>query len=323
MQNSSGRIVALTLGHDRYASSRVRAGAVLASMQQDGWKVTRITTQSSMWPVRLFICLIVLRPPVTFLQKVAPPTLFSMIVRLLSRRLVFECDDAIQLGYESNSIDAQKTSGKLGALLPLCDRVIVSNAVLRNDFHKLGARDLVVFPGPAPSVAALSQEIRDGVLWLGSPSTVDNVRQIVYPAMKLLDDRIRLTVVGSDQVSNTAQVTENPWSEDLQAASLARARVGLAPQRQDPWSKRKAFYKVLEYLAASVVPVVPAQPAIFTLLGDEIDIVAVIATDDTPCSWAAAIERALAVDVGEEWLAARDRVFSRWSAERLGQVLLK
>src|SRR5690242_9151063 len=142
MRNSRATIVALTLGPDRYASSRVRAAAPLASIQQRGWTVVRVTTQSSLWPVRLLTCLVSARPRVTYVQKVAPPKIFSNILRFLSRRLVFECDDAIQLGYESDYYNAQQTSDRLRALLPLCDRVIVSNMLLREDFRALGAQDV-------------------------------------------------------------------------------------------------------------------------------------------------------------------------------------
>jgi hypothetical protein len=109
---------------------------------------------------------------------------------------------------------------------------------------------------------------------------------------------------------------------DLQQRALATARVGLAPQAQDEWSLRKAFYKVLEYLAADLVPVVPASPAVRTLLGDELEIVAVTAHDDSPEAWAAAIERAFLVNIDEQWTAARNRVFERWNAGHLARVML-
>jgi glycosyltransferase involved in cell wall biosynthesis len=144
----------------------------------------------------------------------------------------------------------------------------------------------------------------------------------VYPAFEFLAPTIKLTVVGATHNADDGRINELVWSYDVQAAALSRARVGVAPQALDAWSQRKAFYKVLEYLAASVVPVVPAHPAVRTLLGDELEIVAVTAQHETPAAWAAAITIALSIDIDEQWTAARERIFEKWSPDRLGRVMV-
>lgn len=322
MRNSSRRILALTLGNDDLASSRVRTTAALKAIQTRGWQPTRIRATSPTWPAQFLASLIFTRPAVTVVQKVVPPTWYSKIVASLSMRLVFECDDAIHLGYSQDQDEALDISRRLRVLLPLCDCVVVSNSVLRDDLQELGARETVIFPGPAPNVSANRDSEPHRVLWLGSPSTLDNVQSIVYPAFELLPPTYELVVVGASQDSRLGRVAEHPWSRDLQAEALADASIGVAPQAQDEWSLRKAFYKVLEYLAANVVPVVPDQPAIRTLLGAELDLVAVSTRDDTPEAWAAAILQASHVPVDEQWIKARDLIFERWSVDRLGQVML-
>lgn len=240
----------------------------------------------------------------------------------MSRRLVFECDDAIHLGDGTRPIEASLTSDRLRTLLPLSDCVIVTNHQLEQDLRELGARDVVVFPGPAPSIMPASAGGRRGVLWLGSPSTYRNVRSILYPAIEILPSAVELTVIGASRERVTPRITERPWSPSAQATALQQARVGVAPQQQDEWSLRKAFYKVLEYLAAGVIPVVPDYPAVRALLGDELETVAITVPDDSPASWASAIASALTVEVDDSWLAARDRIFARWSADRLSRVIV-
>lgn len=316
------RLLALTVGNDDVASSRVRVGSVSKHLRAEGWDVRRVSAVSSVWPVGFFFRLIVMRPEVTLVQKVVPPVWFYRAVARLSTKLVFECDDAIQLSHGDEAL-AISNSRRLRALLPMSDSVIVSNVLLKEDFLRLGASDPVVFPGPAPGISRADHGERRGVLWLGSPSTFDYVRSVVYPAVDLLPPALDLTVIGAPENGRRERVTEQVWSAERQAAALAQSRVGVAPQPLDDWSLRKAFYKVLEYLAAGVVPVVPDQPAVSFLLGDELGVVAVTAADDSPGAWAQAIVRANGICVDGEWLAARDRIFARWSPARLGQVIVR
>jgi hypothetical protein len=314
------RIIALTLGDDGVASSRVRVSSVLTHLRSDGWDVVRVSADHPLWPAALLFKLLAKRPAVTLVQKVVPPGWFARLVSLLSQKLVYECDDAIHLGHGDRDL-AISNSRRLRTLLPLSDSVIVSNVLLKDDLIQLGAREPVVFPGPAPEVLSLGDGGRRGVLWLGSPSTFENVRSLVYPAIEQLPASFELLVVGAAQNAHRGRVTEQVWTLDRQSAALVRCRVGVAPQPIDEWSLRKAFYKVLEYLAADIVPVVPDQPAVAYLLGEELETVAVVASNDSPEAWAEAIRHASNVTVDDKWRTARERIFARWSSERLGQVV--
>lgn len=322
LRNQKQRVLALTVGDDSVASSRVRVGAPLAAMRSGGWHTERITATRKSWPIRFVAKLIILRPTMTIVQKVVPPKWFSRIMASLSIRLVFECDDAIQFGYDADPVSSRVITQRLAVLLPLCDCVTVSNAILGEDLRRLGAHNTILFPGPAPPIAAQNRGSRHGLLWLGSPATLVNVQSIVYPALDLLCPEIELTVIGASGDSDRGRIAERVWSMDLQQRTLATARVGVAPQIEDEWSLRKAFYKVLEYLAADLVPVVPASPAVQLVLGEELDVVAVTARDDSPAAWAVAIEQAFCINVDEKWTAARDRVFDRWNSARLARVML-
>lgn len=325
MPSSRPTVLALTLGDDDLASTRVRIGVPLHSLQDRGIETARVSARIRTWPIEFVAKVGVSRPSVTVIQKTVPPAWLSSVIARLSKRLVFECDDAIHLGYDLNPEDGARTSSRLRTLLPLCDRVIVSNARLGRDFVELGApADMVcVFPGPAPTVAQRSPVTdRRGVIWLGSPSTFKYVESIVYPALELLPDDIQLTALGCSWDRDKGRVAERQWTMDRQAEGLGACHVGVAPQTSDEWSLRKAFYKVLEYLSAAVIPVVPDQEAIQTLLGEDVHTLAVTADNDTPVAWASAINQGLCRVVDDRWIAARDRVFEKWSADRLGEVLL-
>lgn len=316
------RILALSLGNDELASSRVRLGSVLTALRSQEWDARRVSASRALWPAEFMVALLWFRPEVTVIQKIVPPVAFVRIVRRFSRRLVFDCDDAIHLGYDGNRRQAALFSRRLRYMLPVCDCVVTSNRLLEADLKQLGAETTRVFPGPAPCERLKSRSEGEGALWLGSPSTVSNVRSIVYPAFRLLPSTVELTVVGADRDFDLGQIRERVWSETAQLCALSRARVGLAPQAVDDWSQRKAFYKVLEYLAAGLIPVVPAHPAVRTLLGEELERLAITAANDTPEAWATAISKAMDLPPDQGWMAARSRVFARWSAASLGRVVV-
>ena len=202
----------------------------------------------------------------------------------------------------------------------------MTNDLLADDFRALGAQDVEVFPGPAPRVGPkpASRGARTGLVWVGSPSTYESVRTEVYPALDLLTDRaMSLAVVGAAVNRTAGRVREMVWSPEAENSELEAALVGLAPQVDSEWSRRKAFYKVFEYLAHDVIPVVPRLPAVQTLLGEDLDLIASVVDGHSPADWARAIDVAIRRVVDEAWIGARDRVFERWSAPRLATTVLE
>jgi glycosyltransferase involved in cell wall biosynthesis len=56
------------------------------------------------------------------------------------------------------------------------------------------------------------------------------------------------------------------WSEDSEAAMIARMDIGIMPLRDGPWERGKCGYKIIQYMACGL-------PVVASTVGANIDIV--------------------------------------------------
>ena len=74
MADSRRSIVALTVGDDSVASSRIRVASVLRVASNAGWRTSRLIAHGHrLWPASLLSRVLVEAPDVVLLHKVAPP----------------------------------------------------------------------------------------------------------------------------------------------------------------------------------------------------------------------------------------------------------
>lgn len=96
-------------------------------------------------------------------------------------------------------------------------------------------------------------------VWIGSPSTEKYLQSIAPALLRLHASRgLRLSLVsaGNQPLGQLAQMTDRiEWSSATVASSLVRADVGIMPLSDDPWSRGKCAYKLLQY-AATGLPLV-------------------------------------------------------------------
>ena len=89
--------------------------------------------------------------------------------------------------------------------------------------------------------------------WIGSPATV----KYLYPMHPTFvevcrDSGTRLVLVGSGQVDLVDVPTETrPWSEYTEVADIQSFDVGIAPMTDEPWSRGKCGYKLIQYMACA------------------------------------------------------------------------
>ncbi|MBB6628513.1 glycosyltransferase [Nocardioides sp. KIGAM211] len=204
----------------------------------------------------------------------------------------------------------------------LSDVVTTSSPLIKRDLEALGISpsSIVVFAGPAPQVQGPRLQRGTQILWLGSPSTFANIAPLVD---RLHRDcpRWHLRIVGApfDSTQGADGPTFQRWTPDVQREALAMARIGLMPLVRGKWEDRKAAYKVLEYLAEGIVPVVEDVPALHALLNqDELDLCVRVISQD----WTAAVQQAWVLPTNDSWIERRNRLFDRLSRQRYSRLVL-
>ena len=99
------------------------------------------------------------------------------------------------------------------------------------------------------------------VVWIGSRSTRKYLLEAL-PALRLAAVRVpslRLKIIADFDLPDAGFPTlAVPWDAATEANELASAHIGIAPMRDDDWSRGKCALKVLQYMISSL-PVVSSD----------------------------------------------------------------
>ena len=198
---------------------------------------------------------------VVVLRKTFPtPILF--LLRKAARRLVFDFDDSIFCN--SDGSPSSTRMKRFAAMTRLSDHVVAGNAFLAERAAQ-HARAVTVVPTCVDVEKYAADHLKPSdsfdLVWIGSSST----RKYLVDALPALRQAatfvpgLRLRVIADFDLPDAGlPVDAVPWSAATEAAALGGAHVGIAPMRDDEWSRGKCALKVLQYMAAGL-PVISSD----------------------------------------------------------------
>jgi glycosyltransferase involved in cell wall biosynthesis len=182
--------------------------------------------------------------------------------RLLSNAdfAAYDFDDALQWDAGEGAIYRRLAPKAPKALLAVqhADRVIAGNPILA-EWASQHNRNVVVIPScvsPDSYREKTGYQLHDPprLGWIGSANNEAHL-QLVASALHEVHRRTgaRLTLIGT--ASPRLEVLESfidrvPWTEAIQHSMLAELDVGIMPLPDDPYSRGKCGYKLLQYAAA-------------------------------------------------------------------------
>ncbi len=188
-----------------------------------------------------------------FIQKVVPST--EVLDALGETPFVFDFDDAI---YANDSYDADRIR-EVVSRAKLC---VVENEETENFVKECGT-DTMKITGPIDCERYTPSTKRgDGasavIGWIGSGSTTKYLSMIAEPMRRLCAERphVRLSLIGAGHIAMPGvPVTRHPWTLDNESDLLASFDIGLMPLPDDPWTRGKGGYKILQYMAVGAATV--------------------------------------------------------------------
>jgi glycosyltransferase involved in cell wall biosynthesis len=203
------------------------------------------------------------RPQRLFLHREASPlSRGDLERRLLSSAgfSVYDFDDALQWDWGAGGPLRRLAPKAPKALIAAqrADRVIAGNPVLA-EWASQHNKDVVVIPScvsPDSYRQKTDYQISDPprLGWIGS---VHNERylRLVAPALREVHRRTgaRLTLISTTQRTLgdlESFIDRLPWAEAAQHLKLAEFDLGIAPLSDDPHTRGKCGYKLLQYAAA-------------------------------------------------------------------------
>ncbi|MGC9455473.1 MAG: glycosyltransferase family 4 protein [Phycisphaerae bacterium] len=218
--------------------------------------------------------------------------------RRAARRLVYDFDDPVFFSTHPGRIRGRISRRlKFALWLRRCDAALPANEYLAQ-WARRYCRQVHVVPmaidiGPPPS----RQNRADGpaeLLWMGSRSTTKFLKGVLPSLEKLAEARgdWRLRLVGHERLNSTAvDVDFRQWSPQQQQAALRECDIGLCPMPDNPWTRGKCPFKVLEYMAAGLPWVGSAVGELVTYAGKGDEARGLVAADDE--QWVSGLSKLL------------------------------
>ena len=193
--------------------------------------------------------------------------LFSQVelayIRKQSQKLVYDFDDAVMFKKgEKMDMNKPRRNKRFDRTIRLCDHVIAGNQFLKEE-SRLESDRISVIATPVDTdkylpveKAGSKKEVTIG--WLGSKSTIKYLKTLT-PVVSELQSRfpdVHITVV-SDRFEGIEEITalKKIWREDEEVQDLQSFDIGIMPLPDDPWTKGKCGFKLLQYQAVGL-PVV-------------------------------------------------------------------
>lgn len=245
------------------ASTRYRVLQYLPFLDKAGIKYT-IETLSGGWKSILALTSQLRNADCVFIQKklFSPFELFW--IRLFSQRIVFDFDDAIMHKDRPASLSQQsRQERRFAATARKSDLVIAGNSYLL-DIASAYNEKLVNIPTVLNMDRYTCKEPHENegndiVLgWIGSRGTLKYLKHI-SPALEELGRKwpgVKLKIVADDFFSlKNLTVIEKKWSSQDEISDLHSFDIGLMPLIDDPWTRGKCGFKLLQCMAVGM-PVV-------------------------------------------------------------------
>jgi glycosyltransferase involved in cell wall biosynthesis len=191
------------------------------------------------------------------------PPWFEQALNRAGVPYVYDFDDAIfhQYDLHPNSLVRRLFSGKMRRVIEGATVVIAGNEYLAEYAARFNPRVTII-----PTVVDVDKFLprstpadRERVVigWMGSPTTVSYVleRDRVWRAVTA-GGRSTLRLVGAPRAwLRNVDMESRSWREETEIADVADFDIGVMPLRDDPWSRGKCGFKLIEYLACGVAVV--------------------------------------------------------------------
>ncbi|MFK5892031.1 MAG: glycosyltransferase family 4 protein [Pseudomonadota bacterium] len=194
------------------------------------------------------------------------PCIFERLLRLRKVPYIVDYDDAIFHRYDKhkNPLVRFLLKNKIAKVMKHASAVIVGNDYLQSYAQKYNNRILQL-----PTVVLLDK-YKEAIIkhkiksiesafiigWIGSKSTSPYVLDII-PVIEKFASKYpaECHLIGFDaglisqEMQNKCKITIIPWSEETEIQEMLKFDVGIMPLKDDPWSKGKCGFKLIQYMS--------------------------------------------------------------------------
>jgi len=246
------------------ASTRYRALQYFDCLRDAGWTPREMQVSGSISNYLAALKTARRADVVVVLKKPFKPV-FRHLLRALSRRLVFDFDDAVYV--RDSGEDNPRRLSQLTHMVSRCDDVWAGNAQLLGTAEPFARRSgLIPTTLPQAKYQLKPEKPASGIelVWIGGSASRPWLESIfsTLEQAALQIPGLRLKIIADFTLkSSVLEVVAVPWSESGEAQALVDANIGIAPLPDNAFTRGKCGLKTLQYMAAGL-PVIASSTGV-------------------------------------------------------------
>ncbi len=189
-----------------------------------------------------------------------PPFFEFILAKIFQKKIIYDFDDAIWLPdpHESGFRQKFKWKSKIKYLCRWSSKISCGNdylAAFASQYnHEVYIIPTVVDTSVHAPKARSEKNDPPQLVWTGSSTTLIYLEQLFPILEKLSKVRDFTLLVMADKPPQVQPdfLTFIPWSMENETNVLARADIGIMPLPDDPWTKGKCGFKLIQYGAVGL-----------------------------------------------------------------------
>ena len=251
------RLLAITNNPER-ASFRQRIGVYIEHLQRSGIEVDVARLPKRMaGRIRFFRK--AREYDGVFLHKKVLNPIDAFFLRKYARKIIYNYDDAVMFSDKRPEQYSRSHFVGFRRSVRISDMVIIGSAYL-GSFAEPFSDNVNVLPigldiGNYKADINRQDTGTIKLVWIGSASTISYLADIadVIEEVGKKYDNIALKIIGDEFIEfENLPVEKCKWSKDSRADDLCSCDIGLAPLPENPFTRGKCSFKVLEYSASGL-----------------------------------------------------------------------
>lgn len=249
------------------ASARYRFGQFLPILEEAGIEAEPLLIPSG--AVKRFLFFRSLSEfDIVFLQKKLFGGMEFRSLRRNAKKVIYDFDDAVMFNDSSRvgsggDYSSSKRSKNFERTIKAVDGVVAGNEYLKSLALEHNENVIEIPTSIDTDRYDLKDFKSDGessvtLGWIGSKDTIFYLKNIETTLGKIFDSNhdVRLKIISDEFIDyGGIPITTKHWNGDTELDDLKSFDIGIMPLTEDPWSRGKCGFKLLQYMALGIASV--------------------------------------------------------------------